>query len=304
MERGDHKIALIGFGEAASAFAEGWRRDASALVAAFDAKTLVDDTNVSAAKWADYERAGVTGYRTTAAALTEALLAFSLVTPDQALQAAEQAAPAVGAGTLYLDCNSSSPATKRRASEAIEAAGGRYVDVAIMAPVHPLLHQTPLLVSGPHSEEALAAISGLGMKGRQVSQTIGDASSVKMVRSIVVKGLEALVLECVVAGERAGVAEAVLGSLDESYPEFNWHRRASYMLERMTKHGTRRAAELSEVAETLTELDVDAWMTNAAADWQRRIGALKIDPSSRKSGLAKLISSLLSEEPASDTKAA
>lgn len=296
MENAVHKIAFIGFGEAANAFVEGWGSDISQRVAAFDIKTDDADGTISAAKWSDYRRAGIGGRATLAETLENAAVAFSLVTADQALVAAEQAARVIGAGTLYLDCNSCSPETKRNAARMIEAAGARYVDVAIMAPVHPRLHETPVLVSGPHSDRALAMMEPLGMKAKQASADIGGASSVKMIRSVVIKGLEAVVLECVVAGERAGVSPAVLASLDDTYPGFDWHHRARYMLERMAKHGTRRAAELGEVAATLEALDLDPLMTRAAAAWQSRVGDLDIAEGADSSDLASLISTALTEQ--------
>ena len=89
-------------------------------------------------------------------------------------------------------------------------AGGRYIDTAVMAPVHPKLHKTPLLLSGPDAEEALAVTRALDMAANAVPGGVGAASSNKMIRSVMMKGLEALVLECVLAGRKAGVDEAVL----------------------------------------------------------------------------------------------
>jgi len=226
------RIALIGFGEAASAFVEGWRKAVSFEAQAFDIKTADPSEAVRAAKWQDYSRWGVSGAGTPAVALAGAGIVFSLVTADQALAAAQSAAPHLEPGAFYFDCNSCSPGTKRSAAEAITHAGGRYIDTAVMAPVRPKLHKTPLLVSGPDAEQALAVTRALDMAANAVPGGVGAASSNKMIRSVMVKGLEALVLECVLAGRKAGVDEAVLDSLEATFPGFGWKKRSAYMMER------------------------------------------------------------------------
>lgn len=269
-------LAFIGFGEAAMAFVEGWGGARAFPVAAYDIKTDSAADEVRAAKWADYERWNVAGGATADAALAGASIVFSTVTADQALTAAGSAAGHIASGALYLDCNSCAPGTKVRAGGIIAAAGGRYVDVAVMQPVHPGLHRTPLLVSGAHAADAMAVFGRLGMAARPVAGEIGTASSIKMVRSVMIKGLEALTLECVLSARRAGVDEIVLDSLEATFPGFGWRARAGYMMERATTHGVRRAAEMREVALTVAELGLGGAMARATADWQQRVGDLRI----------------------------
>lgn len=270
------RIACIGFGEAASAFVAGWGADRAARVRAYDIKTDDADRAVRSAKRADYDRAGVRGCQTAAEALEGADAVFSLVTADQAVRAAHAAAPGLPQGGLFLDGNSCSPNAKRRSAAAVEAAGGRYVDMAIMAPVHPRLHKTPLLISGPHADAAASLLRRLEMEATAVGPDVGSASAIKMVRSIMVKGMEALIAECVLAGRRAGVDEAVLASLDATFPGLDFKKTAGYMLERSMTHGVRRAAEMREVAATVAELGLPHDMASAAAAWQQRIGELRI----------------------------
>jgi 3-hydroxyisobutyrate dehydrogenase-like beta-hydroxyacid dehydrogenase len=106
---------------------------------------------------------------------------------------------------------------------------------------------------------------------------IGRASSIKMIRSVMVKGIEALVAECVLAGTKAGVADVVLDSLDKTFPGFDWKARSAYNFERMMVHGNRRAAEMREVAITLSDLGLNNGMSTAIADWQQVIGGLNLD---------------------------
>jgi protocatechuate 4,5-dioxygenase alpha subunit len=271
-----NSIAFVGFGEAATSWVEGWGAGRAFEVSAYDIKTAHPSAAVRDAKWQDYRRWNVRGESDLATALRQARLVISLVTADQALLAAQACAPHLAKDSLYLDCNSCAPGTKRAAAQAVESAGARYVDVAVMAPVRPALHRVPLLISGPHVLEASHALRMLDMRVEKVTGGVGTVSSIKMVRSILVKGLEALTAECVLAARRAGVDVEVLQSLDESYPGFNWKERARYMLERAMTHGVRRAAEMREVARTVEELQLPPDMATATAHWQQRIGELKL----------------------------
>lgn len=271
------KIAFLGFGEAAQAFLEGWDRGPGRPgdIHAYDRKT--EDAPTRAAKRDDYVRWRVTGALSTASAVGGADIVLSVVTADQAAAAAAAAAGHLAPGTLYLDMNSVAPETKRRAAAAVEAAGGRYADVAVMAPVRPQLLGVPLLTSGPHAAAALETLTALGFRCRPVAGPVGAASAVKMIRSIMVKGMEALTAECVLSAYAAGVQDEVLGSLERSHPDIDWRRQADYNLDRMIVHGQRRAAEMEESARTAAGLGQTGAMARATATWQARIGALGLD---------------------------
>ena len=275
---GAGSIAFIGFGEAARAFLDGWRTNPSfkARISAYDIKTDSPDAQVRTAKRADYTAANVIGASTAPEAVAGAEAIFSVVTADQAREAALAALPGLMNGALFFDCDSCAPQTKVRTATEVEAARGRYVDVAVMSPVHPRLHRTPLLISGPHAEAAAPALAVLGMSARIHEGPVGAASAVKMIRSIMMKGLEALVCECVLAGRKAGVIETVLDSLDDTYPGFDWRKRSAYMLERVMTHGVRRAAEMREVALTVDLLGLDGAMSRASIGWLQAIGDLAL----------------------------
>ncbi|MBP7002782.1 NAD(P)-dependent oxidoreductase [Amaricoccus sp.] len=267
----DARIALVGFGEAAHAFLDGWGL-AGGGVCAYDLKLL--DPATTEAFAARCRAAGVVPCPDPAQALAGADLVLSLVTADQALAAAEALARHIAPGALWLDGNSCSPGAKRAAAAAVEDAGGRYVDMAIMAPVHPRRHLTPVLLAGPAAAAAAGRLAALGMVPGLAGDRVGDASTIKMLRSVMVKGFEALAAECVLAARRAGVEGPVLASLQASDPGFDWTARAAYNLERMMVHGTRRAAEMREVAATLRELGLPDRLALATAEWQAQIGAL------------------------------
>lgn len=269
MER--RQAIFIGFGEAGQAFAE----QMDAAVGAYDRKT--DTTGTRDAKLEDYRRLGTTAFHSNHDAVRSTDLVLSLVTADQALAVARETAASIAPGTLFCDMNSVAPDTKRAAAQAIEAAGGRYVDVAVMAPVHPKKRAVPLLVSGPHAEAGLVAFGGIGFSNitRQPGG-VGAASSVKMIRSVMVKGIEALTAECLLAATRAGVRDAVIASLDASWPGADWGKRGDYNLDRMMIHGLRRAEEMEEVVKTLDGLGTGSAMSRGTVDRQRAIGRLTL----------------------------
>lgn len=263
-------FTFIGFGEAGAAFARPG-------AVAFDLKTEALGTR--AAKLADYAAAGVTGADSAAQAVAGAQVVLSLVTADQALAAATNVAASLPVDALYLDMNSVAPSTKRAAAKAVTAADAHYVDVAIMSPVLPARHAVPLLVSGDRAQDAAECLSAYGFTNVTVVGTrIGDASAIKMIRSVLVKGMEALTAECLLAAHRAGVIDTVLASLDASREQANWTARADYNLDRMLVHGLRRAAEMEAVARTLDDLGVDPVMTRGTILRQRELGRLGIAP--------------------------
>lgn len=212
---------------------------------------------------------GVVPGGNAADALENADLILSLVTADSAINAARDYAPLLKPDALWCDMNSVAPGSKRLAAEAINAAGGRYVDVAVMAPVDGS-RDVPLLICGPDAEDAQAKLAALGFTNmRIVGGEIGRASAIKMIRSVMVKGLEALTFECSAAAEKAGVLDEVMSSLDASEKNWDWMTRTAYNRERMETHGIRRAAEMEEVAKTLRELGVEPVMSEGTVKRQR-----------------------------------
>ncbi|MGN7931774.1 DUF1932 domain-containing protein [Sphingopyxis sp. 22461] len=267
-------VGLIGFGEAAGSFARaGWRAVAAA---AYDRK--VDDPATREAKLADIGAAGLRVAKSAADAVMGADTILSLVTADQTVAAAAASAPHLGSAALYCDGNSVAPDTKRAAARIVEESGGHYVDMAIMAPVEPARLAVPILLSGRAARRAARQLGTLGFSNVQVvGEVVGRASSIKMIRSVIVKGMEALTAECVCAAEEAGVLDEVLASLDASEQSLPWAGRAAYNLDRMLVHGVRRAAEMDEVVRTLDALGTGSVMTRGTAVRQREIGALGVN---------------------------
>lgn len=269
-------IALIGFGEAGSTFARaaGWESTASAF-------------DVLPARREAMEEAGVVACATADCALSDADLVLSLVTADAALAVAQDYAELLKPGALWCDMNSVAPDTKRAAALAVEAAGGRYVDVAVLAPVNPARMNVPLLVSGKAAEDAATQLIAAGFANvRVVGDEVGRASAIKMIRSVMVKGIEALTAEMMLAAVQAGVVDEVLSSLDASDKHESWFVRAEYNVERMTTHGLRRAAEMEESAKTLSALGVEPVMTSGTVRRQREQAGKTIEFKSERTEVA------------------
>lgn len=279
MERAEQIAAWIGFGEAAEAFASGHPN--APRFRAYDRKT--DSPAIRPGKLADYARAAVHGGTDVEEAVADASTIVSLVTADQALNAARAVAPHIPQGSFYFDGNSVAPETKREAAGLIKAAGGHYIDMAIMAPVNPQRLAVPLLLSGPRAGDGLARLEALGFsRVRVAGEHVGRASSIKMIRSVMVKGIEALSAECAAAARAAGVFDEVMASLDASERMMPWSSRVDYNLERMARHGLRRAAEMEQVVATLDGLGTGSRMSRATVQSQRAAGEAADQPEQRK----------------------
>jgi 3-hydroxyisobutyrate dehydrogenase-like beta-hydroxyacid dehydrogenase len=262
-------VALIGFGEAGLTFARagGWHGHAKGWAKGWDVK---------AERRALMAPCGVTAAEDAASALADADIVLSLVTADSAFPAARDYAALLAPGAVWADMNSVAPETKRAAAEAVLAAGATYADVAVMAPVDPAALNCPLLIAGPAAQRADAMLGALGFaKRRVVGDTVGQASAIKMIRSVMVKGLEALSYECSQAAIAAGVLDEVTASLDASEKAIGWAERFAYNRERMETHGLRRAAEMEESARTLQGLGVEPVMTRGTVALQRRAAQKK-----------------------------
>ncbi|MGZ5080086.1 MAG: DUF1932 domain-containing protein [Usitatibacter sp.] len=266
-------FALIGFGEAGQAIVEGLRGEGVARIAAWD--ILFPDPVRGAPLRDAAGRFGVRIASNCPDALREAQIVICAVTASSSLAAAQSALGGLAASQFYLDINSVSPKRKREAAR-IVADRARFVDVAVMAPVLPLRHKTPMLVSGPAVADLLPLMSRCGMSVQEAGPEVGAAIAIKMVRSVMIKGLEALTQECFLAAQAGGVEDRLIASLTQTFPTLDWAKMADYNLERMASHGIRRAAEMREVAQTLEDMGVEPLMTRGTIERQQRTGDAKL----------------------------
>lgn len=262
------RLALIGFGEVGTAFAKGFTNAGGYEVAVYD--ILMNRDQERGAMLAKAQDIGVKACASAAEAARDAKFVISAVTAASAYEVAEEAGGYMKPDQIFLDINSVSPNTKRRDAAAVERSGADYVEAAVMAPIAPYGLKVPIVLGGKRSAEVVKLLGPAGMKLTLGVDEIGKASALKMCRSIMVKGFEALAVECFTVSRLYGVEEAVLASLKESYPGLDWEHFAGYKIGRVVEHGRRRAAEMRESAETVAETGLTPLMAKATAeriDW-------------------------------------
>jgi 3-hydroxyisobutyrate dehydrogenase-like beta-hydroxyacid dehydrogenase len=263
-------LTFIGFGEAGQAMAAGLCEDGIEQISAWD--IVFPSTEGEQLRQA-CNQIGVRLASSPADAVRGTDVIISAVTAASSLKAAQSVAPHLNGNPFYLDVNSVSPGRKQATAKLL-GDRARYVDVAILSPIYPARHQSPMLLAGPHVEAAGPILQALAMKTSVAGPQTGAAAAIKMVRGVMIKGIEALTIECFLAAERAGIVEEVKNSMRNNYPTLDWDKVIAYNLERMASHGERRAAEMEEVAETLRELGVDPQMVTATVNRQREMGAI------------------------------
>jgi 3-hydroxyisobutyrate dehydrogenase-like beta-hydroxyacid dehydrogenase len=273
----DPTIYFIGFGEAGQAIAAGLHESGRAGMSAWD--ILFPQADGEKLRHAG-TASGVHCAASAADAVRDAGIVISAVTAASSVEAARSVKAHLRNRPFYLDINSVSPGRKHETAKLLGDAA-RYVDVAILGPLHPARHQTPMLLAGPHSEAVAPLLAALGMRASIAGAEVGAAAAIKMVRSVMIKGIEALTLECFLAAARAGVIDEVATSMKNNYPGLDWAKVVAYNLERMASHGERRAAEMEEVADTLHELGVEPLMTTATVKRQREMGQIGTQQSVR-----------------------
>ena len=272
-------VCLIGFGEVGQLVARNLHEVGIADIRAWDLKFADPDSVPSRAVLDSPARAT----RDPASAVAGAELIISAVTAADCLNVAKTVAVLVTGQPFFLDLNSVAPETKADAQRVLEAAGARYVEAAVMSPIAPKGIASPILIGGPNADEFLPVATTLGFTGTQCySPVTGRASAAKMCRSIVIKGVEALLTESLVTARRYGVEQTVLDSLKGLLPAADWNTLSRYMISRALEHGVRRADEMREAALTVAGAGLDPWMASACAkrqDWCASVGHARHEPS-------------------------
>ena len=261
------KIALIGFGEVGQILCEDLKGYGARDIGAWDIK--FSDLRSNPSRAAEAMNIGVP--RGSAAAVANAGMIISAVTAGQTIEAASAAAENIQAEAYFLDLNSASPGMKLAASDIINEAGGKYVEGAVMSPIGPKRMESPIILGGPYAKSFAVLAQDLGFSGvQEFSSEYGAASAAKMCRSVIVKGVEALLSEALLTARRYNVENAVIDSLTDLFPGPNWTSLAPYMISRSLIHGDRRAEEMNEVSKTVEEVGLTPLMSRACAERQKR----------------------------------
>ncbi len=255
------KVGIVGYGEVGRILAEDLRAQGLA-VAAYDLKLASPQ---AAALLEHASQHGVTIAASHAELAAQADFIVSAVTASQTLAVARDCAAGIRPGTWFLDFNSASPGAKIEAAGLIAAVGGSYVEGAVMTSVPPYRIKVPLLLGGPLAEVFCPLLNQLGFAAKVASSTLGVASATKMCRSVMIKGLEAMVIESFTTARAYGVEDALLASLTETFPSINWEQQGAYFFQRVIEHGRRRSEEVREVAVTVRDIGLSAWSADGTA---------------------------------------
>lgn len=260
------RIGLVGYGEVGKTFTSGLKPNASAM-GAWDLKFANPATRE--AEVAHAANAGVTAHGSMQALCEASDLVISAVTASNTLAVAEEAARFIRPGAIFLDLNSASPGTKQKAAALIDAKGAFYVEAGVMTSVPPYGIRVPMLLGGAKAAELAERLNAWGMDAKAVSDQLGVASAIKMCRSVMIKGLEALVIESYATARAYGVEDHVLPTLQETFPSIDWSQQGAYFFSRVVQHGKRRAEEMRESANTVREAGFEPIMTAAIAEKQQ-----------------------------------
>ena len=267
------QITLIGYGEVGRILAEDLRARGTTVVA-FDIQLAGAASPACDAMREHARRHGVALVDSHAAAVRRSKLVVSAVTASQAVAVGQACASGLERGSFFLDFNSASPGAKIRAASCVNGAGGRYVEGAVMTSVPPYRIKVPLLLGGPDAVALLPLLNDLGFAAKVSSDRLGVASATKMCRSVMIKGLEAMLIEAFTTARHYGVEDAVIASLHETFPAIDWDKQGAYFFQRVIEHGRRRSEEVREVAVTVREAGLEPWSAAGTAERQAWIADL------------------------------
>ena len=261
-------IGFVGYGEVGKIFSAGLKGVPGVQAArAWDLKFA--DAATADTERAHAGKAGIAAQPSMQALCAQSDLIVSAVTASNTLAVALEAAQHIRPGAVFLDLNSASPGTKQKAAQAIDAAGGHYVEAGVMTSVPPYGIKVPMLLGGARAHSLAQVLVAWGMDAKPVSEKLGVASAIKMSRSVMIKGLEALVIEAYATARQYGVEDHVLPTLQETFPSIDWHKQGAYFFSRVVQHGKRRAEEMREAANTVREAGFEPFMAAAIADKQQ-----------------------------------
>ena len=261
-------VGLIGYGEVGKIFSNGFKAKGVTWVGAWD--IIFGDALFGGAQRLHAQAHGVIVCESAQQLCSKANLIISAVTASNTLSVAQEVARSIRPGTVFLDLNSASPGTKLAASRLLEVAGAQYVEAGVMTSVPPYGIAVPMLLGGRHAARLADRLRPHGLNLTPVSDKIGVASATKMARSIMIKGMEALVIESYATARKYGVEDAMLATMQETFPGIDWNQQGAYFFSRVVQHGSRRAEEMRESANTVTEASLTPLMATAIAkthDW-------------------------------------
>jgi 3-hydroxyisobutyrate dehydrogenase-like beta-hydroxyacid dehydrogenase len=255
------RIGFIGLGEAAFHIANGLRAEGLSGIQAYDKHWDVAPQSELVGSRA--RESGVTLAPSLQALVEGADIVICTVSASVAVALARECAKWLQPGQVYADFNSAGPQTKEEIAALIAPTGAGFVDGAVMGTVPGLGHKVPTLICGTGAQALESALAPYGMALTLVEGDAGRASASKMLRSIFMKGVVALLLETVLAGHRYGLEDDLLDSIADTFANGSFKDIANGLMTRGVIHAERRAHEMEEVIATLRAAKVDDTMSQA-----------------------------------------
>ena len=259
-----NKIGIIGYGEVGQAFARGLSVAKHLSIDIFDIRFNAVDTSNDLRSLAKSQ--GLNIEKDIKALVANNDMILSAVTCQNALKVAEESSPHIKEGKIFVDMNTVTPNLKIEINQLIQKRGGIFIEVAILGTVASYGYKSPILACGKKASDFADFFNRLGFKVSFLSEEIGKASYMKMLRSVFAKGVESLLIEMLVAAERCDMLETVMNEIVEHMDKSSFLKIAETWITTNVIHARRRAEEMDHVIETLTNLKVKPIMASATKD--------------------------------------
>ena len=265
-------IGFMGFGEVASRFAAALHQHGAQL-AAYD--VMLDQS-----RWTELLRGRAAGAPVKFLPLAEMLacseIVLSTVTTDVALEAAKACAAHLNGSHVFVDLNATSPAIKQAVAAALAPSKANFIEGAILGAIGVTGTQTRILVCGDKGETVAETLTRLGLNVGFYGAEIGRASTFKLLRSIFSKGMEALLLESMLAARRAGVGDDVWREIVSTLDERPFAEVGGNWMRTHGKAHARRYHEMVQVEALVRELGIEPLITSATTAFFERSTRLEL----------------------------
>ena len=268
------RIGIIGYGEVGQAFAEGLSSSEGAEIAVFDILFSSDDSPDAIAALAEEKNLRIEP--SINALVQSSDLVISAVTCEQAWKVAQASVEHMRKGQIYVDLNTVTPQLKEKLSRLIDQKGADFIEVAILGTISSYGFKSPMLACGKEAREFGDFLNSLGFSVKVLSEKIGTASYMKMLRSIFAKGVESLLFEMLVAAEKCNLLEPVMDAIVNHMDHSSFLSIAETWITTNVMHAQRRADEMDHVIQTLENLNMKPVMSAATRERLLKCAAINL----------------------------
>lgn len=256
------KIGFIGYGEAAFNISLGLRGEGVTGICATDA--MMNHEIMGKQVRSRAQEAGVTLVTTNKELAQWADIVFAAVPSSFTMDVCNDVKDCLRPGQLYVDVSASTPATKEAIWEAVKGTGVLFADAAMLGSLPADKHRVPITASGNGAEKFRELMTPYGMRITLAGEKAGSASAIKLVRSIFMKGIAALMIDTMQAADAYGVSEEIVASLSKSLDNIPFRNHLDRLVTGTALHCTRRAAELKGSVAMQEEAGLNPEMALAA----------------------------------------